>query len=79
MKESGAKTELMGIRDRLAAYNGAITAAELATLLAVQPDTLYKLARKGDIPHMRIGSSVRFDPKAIAEWIASTEIGGDWK
>jgi len=68
MKDSGVN-ELVGIRERLAAFDRAITAAELATLLAVQPDMLYKLARKGSIPHIRIGTAVRFDPARIADWI----------
>lgn len=71
----GRVTELTGLRDRLAAYDRAITAAELATLLAVQPDMIYKQARKGGIPHIRIGTAVRFDPKVILEWLQQQQFG----
>jgi excisionase family DNA binding protein len=42
---------------------------ELADLLGVAPTTLYDMARDGWLPCMRIGSAIRLDPKAIADWL----------
>ena len=43
--------------------HNALTAAQLATLLAVSRINIYKLAKKNRIPSFRIDSCVRFDPK----------------
>jgi excisionase family DNA binding protein len=32
---------------------------------------VYDLVRKDMIPHVRLGRSVRFDPDAIARWLAA--------
>lgn len=60
---------VLSIRERIAAFNRALTADELSTLFAVEPDSIYKKARAGDIPSFRIGTSVRFDPKQIIDWL----------
>lgn len=74
MEEDG-KAEPAGIREMLAGYRHAITAQELAAILRVEPDMVYKNARAGIIPHFRIGTSVRFDPKDVADWIDQQQIG----
>lgn len=53
----------------IASSKRALTAAELADLLAVSPDQIYALARKGVLPSFRVGNAVRFDPKAIARFL----------
>ncbi len=52
----------------------ALTVKELATLLSISPPTIYSRARSGLIPSYRIWGSVRFDPRAIADWIRSQSI-----
>jgi excisionase family DNA binding protein len=47
----------------------ALKARDLARLLGVTPQHIYKMAAKGLIPSLRIGNAVRFDPGAIAEWL----------
>jgi excisionase family DNA binding protein len=47
----------------------ALTAAELAQWLAVSRITVFKLAKAGRIPSFRIGTCVRFDPRAVATWL----------
>ena len=47
----------------------ALTASELGKILAVSPITLYKHAKAGRIPCFRIGTCIRFDPRAIARWL----------
>jgi excisionase family DNA binding protein len=54
---------------RIEMIRHAITANELAGFLAVSPITVYKMAKAGRLPSFRVGTAVRFDPRAIAEWL----------
>lgn len=49
--------------------------AEAAKLLGVKRDTLYSWVSAQRIPHIRLGPKlVRFDPKALADWLASQSV-----
>ena len=54
------------IPERLVRLKGGITAAMLAELLGVSPVTVYKQAAKHALPSYRVGTSLRFDPVAVA-------------
>jgi len=47
----------------------ALTAKNLAQLLQVSEVTVYKLAKANKLPSFRIGTAVRFDPRAVARWL----------
>jgi len=47
----------------------ALTAEELAEMLTVSRITIFKQAKAGRIPSFRIGTCVRFDPRAVAQWL----------
>lgn len=53
----------------LEARDEAMRARELAKLLGVTRQHVYKMAAEGVIPSFRVGSSVRFDPALVAEWL----------
>jgi excisionase family DNA binding protein len=55
--------------DRIEKFDHALTAVELAEILAVSRITVFKLARAGRIPCFRIGTCVRFDPQVVARWL----------
>jgi len=55
--------------DHIKRIGHALTANELAALLAVSRITIFKLARAGRIPCFRIGTCVRFDARAVATWL----------
>ena len=55
--------------DRIEQFDHALTANELAELLAVSRITIFKLAKAGRVPSFRIGTCVRFDPRAVAAWL----------
>ena len=57
------------ILQTLDAKEHALKAVELAKLLRVTRQHIYKLAAEGAIPSFRIGAAVRFDPKGVAEWL----------
>lgn len=46
----------------------ALIAGELAKLLFVSRVTIFKQAAAGRIPSFRVGTCVRFDPRAVAQW-----------
>jgi excisionase family DNA binding protein len=63
----------MLIAEVLRERHSAITVPELANILSVSPRQLYKLAGTNRIPNFRIGTSVRFDPDAIRQWLQEKE------
>jgi excisionase family DNA binding protein len=46
-----------------------VDARAMAEALGVSDKTVYRLAGKGEIPHVRIGRSVRFDLEAVARFL----------
>jgi excisionase family DNA binding protein len=61
--------ESLTLADRIERMEGALTAEELARLLNVSRITIFKQAKAGRIPSFRIGTCVRFDPRAVANWL----------
>jgi len=59
----------LSLVDRIERFERALTASELAGLLAVSRVTIFKQAKAGRIPSFRIGTCVRFDPRAVARWL----------
>lgn len=46
-----------------------LLAKDAAEMLAISTRTLWTMTNAGEIPHIRIGRSVRYDPEDIARWI----------
>ena len=59
----------LSLVERIERAEGALTADDLARLLNVSRISIFKHAAAGRIPSFRIGTSVRFDPKSVAEWL----------
>ena len=64
-----SSTEPMSLADRIERIDRALTANELADMLAVSRITIFKQAKAGRIPSFRIGTCVRFDPRSVAQWL----------
>lgn len=47
----------------------AMSVKELATLLSVGPNSIYDIIKAGRLPCIRIGTTVRLDPKEVADWL----------
>ena len=62
-------SESKSLADVIESYRHDLKAAELAELLAVSRITVFKLAKAGRIPCFRVGTCVRFDPRAVAKWL----------
>jgi len=70
----GSHADGCSLPQRIEGIKRAITASEVAALLAVSPITIYKMAKAGRLPSFRIGTAVRFDPRALAEWLRSNAL-----
>ena len=46
-----------------------LTADQVAQRLGIRLHRTYELAREGQIPSVRIGRTIRFDPVAVEEFI----------
>jgi excisionase family DNA binding protein len=49
--------------------NEALRVRDIAQILGVSIQQIYKMAAKGQIPSFRIANSVRFDPQEFAGWL----------
>ena len=49
--------------------NEALRVRDVAQILDVSVQQIYKMAAKGQIPSFRIANSVRFDPQEFAGWL----------
>jgi len=45
------------------------TTAQVAKLLAVNPDTVRRLAARGELRFVRVGAELRFSESAIREYL----------
>jgi excisionase family DNA binding protein len=61
--------EPLSLADRIERIGRALTTDELAEILTVSRITVFKQAKAGRIPSFRIGTCVRFDPKAVGNWL----------
>lgn len=50
-----------------------LTARQTSRMLAISERSLYSLTKAGDLPAVRIGRSVRYDPSDIRAWIESAK------
>jgi excisionase family DNA binding protein len=55
--------------EALRTRHSALTVREVAELLNLSQREIYKLAAMNQIPHFKIGSSVRFDPSTVLVWL----------
>ena len=59
----------MSIADQIEKTGHALAAEDLAELLSMSKVTIFKQAAAGRIPSFRVGTCVRFDPRAVANWL----------
>ena len=51
-----------------------LTAGEVSDLLRIPKSTVYELTRTRRIPYLKVGRRTLFDPRVLAEWIASRNV-----
>jgi PTS system nitrogen regulatory IIA component len=52
-----------------------VTAEEVSKILAIPPRRVYEMAKRGDLPSVKIGRLVRFRRQAVEDWVALQERG----
>jgi excisionase family DNA binding protein len=57
------------VASRIFAQKTLLTAEELAQFLHLSRKHIFRMAKAGRIPSVRIGGSVRFDPRRTGEWL----------
>jgi excisionase family DNA binding protein len=45
----------------------------VSEFLGLAQETIYRLCREGILPHLKVGKSLRFDPRQLALWIQKQE------
>lgn len=53
--------------------NRLLTSAQAAKMLSISERKLWEIANRGEIPHLRIGRSVRFSLDSLTQWITEQE------
>jgi excisionase family DNA binding protein len=48
-----------------------LTIEEVAAYLKVSKETVYKMAQRGEVPALKVGTQWRFERSAIEEWLRS--------
>ena len=56
--------------------HGALKVAQAAEFLGVHPETVRRLARKGEIPAFKVGKDWRFQREALVRWIEAHQLSG---
>ena len=64
-----ATEEPMFLAEIVEGKKEALRVAEVAQILDVSIKKIYRMAAKGQIPSLKISSSIRFDPHDIAVWL----------
>jgi excisionase family DNA binding protein len=57
------------VASRIFAQKNLLTAEEVAGYLHLSRKHIFRMAKVGRIPSVRIGGSVRFDPRKTGEWL----------
>jgi excisionase family DNA binding protein len=63
----------MSIIEQIEKRSSALKVGELAKLLGVTPQHIYRLASEGLIPCFRIEGAIRLDPHDVATWLKSRQ------
>ena len=59
----------MSLADQIEKIEHALTVEDLSKILCVSKVTIFKQAAAGRIPSFRVGTCVRFAPRAVAQWL----------
>jgi excisionase family DNA binding protein len=57
------------LEELIESRKSALKVEEVAQILSVSQRLVYQLVAVGEIPHFKVGSAVRFEPKALSDWL----------
>ena len=55
------------------------TVKMVATAFGVSAQWIYAMCATGGMPHIRLGSNIRFHYEELVEWFNNQRVGGTWK
>ena len=55
--------------------NDVMTVSEVAEYLRVNPQTVYRKAKAGELPAVRIGRAIRFRRAELDQWLSTVSVG----
>jgi len=61
--------------ERLRLTKRYLDAGEVVGILGVHITTLQLWTKHREIPHLKVGHAIRFDPVELADWLSSRQIG----
>ena len=61
---------------RLIRTEGLLNSKQVIGILGVHITTLQLWTRRGEIPFLKVGHLVRFDPVQLAQWLGQRQIAG---
>lgn len=64
-----AEPPTRSLAETIRARRKAIKIEEVADILSLSQTTLYDWVRTRQIPSYRMGTTIRFDPKELADWL----------
>jgi predicted DNA-binding transcriptional regulator AlpA len=59
-------TDTTSVIDLIGSQRTLQTVNQIGDFIGMSPKTIFQWAKQGRIPHIRMGSALRFDPRAIA-------------
>jgi len=59
----------MGIAEELRRTKGLLSVRQVAEALGSHPQTIYGWVSEGKLPHVRVGSRIKFDGNTLADWL----------
>ena len=62
-------TDSTSIAEFIGQLRNLLTAIQLGEYLSISPKTIFQWAKQSRLPVIRMGSALRFDPRAIAIWL----------
>jgi len=65
----------MTLFEQLSTAPAPLTIAQTADLLGLHQQTIYRWTRKGKMPSLRLGGTVRIDPAQLSEWVKARRNG----
>jgi excisionase family DNA binding protein len=60
---------------RLGSMDGLLNPKQLSSIFCIHITTLQNWTKRGEIPFLKIGHAIRFDPVQLAAWLTKRQMG----
>jgi excisionase family DNA binding protein len=66
-------TEPFDVIAELSSRRKALTVMEFANLLAISKQSAYEQIKRGSLPALQLGNTIRLNPKDVARWLQARQ------